>query len=280
MGEGTKIEWADNTFNPWIGCRKVSPGCANCYAETLNKRHKWAEWGKGGKRFLTSDNNWGGPLRWQKRYVKATGGLGPAFLPRPRVFCGSMCDWLDPEVPAEWLASLLAVIYRTQHLQWMLLTKRPELFRSRMRAVIDLCRVGGPSQLKDSAYRLATLWGHGGGAFPRNVWLGVSAEDQTRWDERVSLLMALPAERRFVSAEPLLGPLDMGEWRPDWLIVGGESGPGARPMEADWASSLRDDCGDRTKFFFKQWGGVNKRAAGRQLDGEFWNELPETGVLV
>ena len=108
----------------------------------------------------------------------------------------------------------------------------------------------------------------------KNVWVGTSAEDQTRWDERLPLLMKIPARVRFVSAEPLIGSIHMGGLRPDWLTVGGESGPGSRPMEREWVELLCDQCDDRTAFHFKQWGGVDKKASGRLLNGRTWDELP------
>ncbi len=234
MAENSNIEWTDHTFNPWIGCTKVSPGCANCYAETLNNRMKWAEWGKGGKRKRTSVANWRKPHQWNA----SANGL------RPRVFCASLADWLDDEVPEEWRLDLLQLIEDTPNLDWLLLTKRIE-------------RLQG--------------WGE---MLPRNVWLGTSAEDQLRWDERVPILMSIPATVHFVSAEPLIGPIHMNEARPEWLIVGGESGPKSRPMEGEWVKHLHDQCDPRTAFFFKQWGGVNKKAAGRELDGRKHDEFP------
>ena len=230
--ENSKIEWTDHTFNPWIGCAKVSPGCAHCYAETLNNRMGWAEWGKGGKRKRTSPANWRKPHQWN---ASANGS-------RPRVFCASLADWLDEEVPDEWRDDLLNLIAETPNLDWLLLTKRID------RAV--------------------------GMELPENVWLGTSSEDQARWDERIPVLMSIPATIHFVSAEPLIGPIHMGETRPEWLIVGGESGPKARPMEKDWVRHLHDQCDDRTAFFFKQWGGVRKKETGRELDGRIHDSLP------
>jgi protein gp37 len=108
----------------------------------------------------------------------------------------------------------------------------------------------------------------------KNVWLGTSAENQEMWDKRLPLLMGIPAAVHFVSAEPLLGEIEMGIWRPEWLIVGGESGPGARTMERKWVESLRDQCDERTAFLFKQWGGVRKEKTGRELDGRTWDGYP------
>jgi protein gp37 len=172
-------------------------------------------------------------------------------------------------VAIEWLADLLELIQLTPNLDWLLLTKRPQNFGS---------RVGGVARLTGhGASGVAMQWADLGQA-PHNVWVGTSAEDQTRWDERMPLLNTIPARVRFVSAEPLIGRIHMGELRPDWLIVGGESGPGSRPMEREWVEHLRDQCDDRTAFHFKQWGGVNKKAAGRLLDGRTWDEFPSVVV--
>lgn len=237
MSENSKIEWCDATVNFWWGCTKVSPGCANCYADTLSHRFGKDIWGAGKAR---EDHRKGATKLAFKlnRKAKSEGR-------RLRVFSASMSDWLDPEVPQAWRDELLKVIAATPNLDWLLLTKRIE------RAVgMDL---------------------------PTNVWLGTSAEDQARWDERIPILMSIPATVHFVSAEPLLGQINMGEARPEWLIVGGESGPGARPMSERWVRSLEKQSrqhGSATAFFFKQWGGVNKSVTGRLLDGVEWNEFP------
>jgi protein gp37 len=153
---------------------------------------------------------------------------------------------------------LLDLIDATPWLDWLLLTKRPQniptLMDEAMNGSFDIDR---------------TFAVH----MP-NVWLGTTAEDQQRWDERVHVLKAVAAKVHFVSAEPLLGSIQMGDERPDWLIVGGESGPKARPMERAWVESLRDQCDERTAFFFKQWGGVRKHETGRELDGRTWDALP------
>lgn len=252
MAENTKIEWAHDTFNPWIGCTKVSRGCDNCYAETLSSRYKWAEWGKGKPRKKTSPGNWMKPEQWNRQAQKD--GI------RRRVFCASLADWLDPEVPDEWREDLLCLIDRTPHLDWLLLTKRIHLFEQLV------CKNIG--------------WGQPNMMWPDNIWLGTSAEDQQTWDKRVPVLMQIKAKVHFVSAEPLLGPIVMGETRPEWLIVGGESGHGARAMQIGWVRSLREQCerDNNTAFFFKQWGGVHKKEAGRTLDGDIWSELPSVAA--
>lgn len=257
--ENSKIEWTHHTFNPWIGCTKVSPGCLHCYAETLmDTRYGRVKWGKGQPRSRTAADNWRKPKQWNKSAEGAA--------ERPRVFCASLADWLDDEVPIEWLRDLLVLIQETPNLDWLLLTKRPENFGQRIAEVVDGWQ---------SSCELAVWWERE--VPPQNVWIGTSAEDQKRWDDRMPLLMSIPARVRFVSAEPLVGRIHMGELRPDWLIVGGESGPGARSMEREWVEHLCDQCDDRTAFHFKQWGGVDKKATGRVLNGRTWDELPSSG---
>jgi len=272
MSEHTTIEWCDHTFNPWIGCTKVSPGCANCYAETLmDKRYGRVQWGKGNPRSRTSEANWRKLEQWN-RLAKANsdssvraGGLEY----RPRVFVASLADWLDPEVPIEWLVDLLDLIRRCQHLDFLMLTKRPELWEERLRAVVSgqQSSTGNPYQFDGHmVYAWLTR-----GAAPDNVWIGTSVEDQQRADERIPALLRIPAKVRFLSCEPLLGPVDLAIGHPKhrtadsyhaeihWVIVGGESGPGARPMHPDWARSLRDQCqAAGVAFFMKQMGGTRK----------------------
>jgi protein gp37 len=242
MGETTAIEWTRHTFNPWVGCMKVSDGCKHCYAETLNKRWGRVRWGAGAKRERTSEANWKQPLRWNAAAKKA--GV------RARVFCASMADVFDPEVPREWRGDLFALIDRTPWLDWQLLTKRPEHFN-------------------DMAVP------HG---WPPNVWLGVSVENQEQADRRIPPLLLQRASVRFLSCEPLLGPVDFNAcaaWHPGvngiylegiaWVIVGGESGPGARPFDIAWARTIRDQCkASGVACFVKQLGA--KPLDGRPLD--------------
>jgi protein gp37 len=256
----SKIEWTDHTFNPWIGCTKVSAGCANCYAETLmDTRYGRVRWGKGNPRSRTSESYWRQPMSWQRNAANLT-------APQ-RVFCASLADVFDNEAPAEWLHELFWLITQTHSLRWLLLTKRPENIIRRIKEV---------SVRRSSKVPTWDLWADWESAYGLpNVWLGVSAEDQQRYDERVGELMTIPARIRFVSAEPLLGPIVMGPPSPHWIIVGGESGPGARPMDADWVRALRDESQQRhVAFFFKQWGGVDKHATGRWLDDRLHNALP------
>jgi protein gp37 len=291
--KASKIEWTDHTFNPWIGCTKVSPGCAHCYAEARDKR-----FGNDFKiRRRTSENNWKQPLKWNASVAAVSDR-------RPRVFCASLADIFDDEVPIEWLADLLALIRAAPNLDWQLLTKRPENWEDRLRA----CSVFLNSKPGDFPTWLWD-WRCAYGPPPNNIWIGTSVEDQARADERIPNLLQIPAAVRFLSCEPLLGPVEITQYLPcykepgrckhdriDWVICGGESGPNARPMHPDWARSLRDQCqAAGVPFFFKQWGEyfpvddtphdfafpdgqlmnrVGKRKAGRLLDGQVWSEFP------
>lgn len=280
MAENSKIEWTDHTFNPWMGCTKVSPACANCYAERdFDHRYKKVQWGPSGTRVVTSDANWRKPLQWERE-------AGSAGV-RKRVFCASLADvfedwegvmrWSDgQEVPGtmnhvrQRLFNLIAV---TQNLDWLLLTKRPENIERMWHAV--------------------SPHGH----YFHNVWLGTSIENQEWADKRLAYLHGAKrtglVSQTFVSAEPLVGPVilqgeangktynHLGAGGIDWVITGGESGPNARPCKPEWFRSLRDQCADHTAFHFKQWGEfdetetrVGKKNAGRLLDGRTHNGLP------
>lgn len=238
MGEITSISWTDHTFNPWIGCQKVSPGCDNCYAEALmDKRWGKVQWGPHGERKRTSAANWKLPLRWDR----AAAAAGK----RAKVFCASLADWLDNQVPREWRYNLWELIDATPNLNWLLLTKRIENYHAL-----------APWHLN---------------RYPKNVWLGITAEDQKHYDRRMKILVTIPAALRFVSYEPALGPIEevyVGGHAPDWIIMGGESGANARPMDLDWARDLRDRCEEaEIAFHFKQWGGSRPDAGGCILDG-------------
>ena len=248
MGQDSKIEWTHHTFNPWIGCEKVSPACQNCYAEELNKRFRWVEWGAGKPRREANPSAWGKALRWSKTAQDAGR--------RDRVFCASLADVLDPNVPRQWLDEVLRLVQQTREgLDWLLLTKREE----------ELQRI--PSIIRD-------VLGVKEGILP-NLWVGVTAENNEFWERRVPRLMDVPAVVRFVSVEPMLGPITLGDGPvPDWIIAGGESGPRARSLSADWVRSLRERAKGRSAFLFKQWGGVDKVAAGRVLDGEILDAYP------
>jgi protein gp37 len=218
MGEVTKIEWTDHTFNPWIGCQKVSPGCDHCYAEAMmDHRYGRVRWGPRGARSRTSEGNWRQPLKWARQ----------ACGHRPRVFCASLADVFDNKVPKEWRGDLWELIRKTPELDWMLLTKRPENIRR-------MLPNGWP-------------WDH--------VWLGTTTEDQRHYDQRWRILSDIPAAIRFISYEPALGSLRLhGHSLPDWVICGGESGAQqARMMEPAWARAMRDQCRELgVAFFMKQ----------------------------
>ena len=230
MAENSKIEWTDNTFNPWIGCQKVSPGCDHCYAETQNAFRKWngGTWGPHAPRKRTSEENWKNPLRWN-RQARETGT-------RVRVFCASLADVWDNRAPQEWRRDLFQLIAATPELDWQLLTKRPENIAKMLPTAI--------ANLKPWPWR--------------NVWLGTTCEDQKHYDRRWQILSEIPAVVHFVSYEPALGPLVLpsGSPLPDWIICGGESGAGARMMDPQWAHDLLLHCQrEKIAFFMKQMTG-------------------------
>jgi protein gp37 len=250
MAENSGIEWTDHTFNPWEGCQKVGPGCDHCYAETRNARFvpkndpargTAPNWGPGAPRRRTSAANWNKPLQWNRdaeAFAAANGGR------KQRVFCASLADVFDNAVDPKWRRDLFDLIARTPALDWLLLTKRI----GNVRAMVQDC---------------------GFTALPANVWLGATIVNQAEADRDIPKLLAAPAAVRFLSMEPLLGPVDLStlqEGLPvnawltwldglDWVIVGGESGDEARPMHPDWARNLRDQCkAANVPFLFKQWG--------------------------
>lgn len=262
----SKIEWCDHTFNPWIGCTKVSPGCINCYAEAQNKRwRKGVNWGKGAPRQRTSVRNWKQPLQWSADAAERWAFHRP--LSRPRVFCASLADWLDDEVPIEWVCNLLELVHATPALDWLLLTKRPENWQQRIESVLRFALENDDdnNDRHQEFFHWLNIWLNLHEA-PANVWIGTTIEDQRRVDERIPELLKIPARVRFLSCEPLLEHVDLtlSEWPMrdgvDWVICGGESGPGARPMNEDWAESLRDQCAMAgVAFFMKQMGGVRDK---------------------
>jgi len=263
MAENTKIEWAHHTFNPWIGCTKVGPGCDHCYAEKERASTVLGvKWGANMPRHRTGDENWKKPGRWNKEAERE--GV------RYRVFCASLADVFDNEVPDSWRIDLLDLIHRTPHLDWLLLTKRIGNAHHMLNTAASNLTGGAP-----------TWWN--AEAWP-NVWIGATICNPPEAARDIHKLLAVPAARHFLSLEPLLGPVDLtvidvngdaeiyplrgttdcvdGEGDPaddlpaiDWVIVGGESGPNARPMHPDWARSLRDQCqAAGVPFLFKQWG--------------------------
>jgi protein gp37 len=226
MGEKSKIEWTNHTFNPWYGCTKVSPGCDHCYAESWSKRSGLVRWGNNPRR-RTTENYWKEPFKWNAdaRLFKRQHGY------RPRVFCASLADVFDNQVEPTWREDLFGLIRQCRRLDWLLLTKRPQ-------NIIKM---------------LPTDWGDG----YSNVWLGVTAEDQLRFDQRWKILQTIPAVITFVSYEPALGPLMLPKNSPlpEWLISGGESGGGARPLAPQWVRNIIADCRARGVVpFHKQWG--------------------------
>jgi protein gp37 len=233
MGERSGIEWTEATWNPWHGCLKVSPGCKNCYMYTEKARY-----GQDPMLVVRSKTLFNEPLKWVRSG-------------KPPKFCFT-CSWSDffIEQADDWRAEAWQVIKATPEITYQILTKRPE------RIVAHL-----PAD-----------WGAG---YP-NVWLGVSAEDQEYADKRIPLLLSVPAQVRWISAEPLLGPIDLEPYLGNrefvdfkqglnWVVVGGESGPGARPMHPEWARELRDQCTSvGVAFFFKQWGEYKPGSELRQ----------------
>jgi len=318
MAENSTIEWTDHTFNPWEGCQKVGPGCDHCYAETRNARFGGGtapNWGPGAPRRRTSVSNWRKPIAWQKDAAAFRAEHGR----RQRVFCASLADVFDNAVDAAWRTDLFELIRATPDLDWLLLTKR----------------IGNVAAMTRAS-----------GGLPGNVWLGATIVNQEEADRDVPKLLATDARVRFLSMEPLLGPVNLTEvsddataldpecWgdcacgtlygfdagcrrhggdgmltrKIDWIIVGGESSPGARPMHPAWARDLRDQCeAAGVPFLFKQWGEhvahpapnatwrdgsavapelepvrferIGKKAAGRQLDGRTHDGFPLSSDL-
>lgn len=244
VAENSKIEWTDHSFNPWVGCTKVSPACDHCYAEAWSKRTGHAELWRGARR-RTSAANWRQPIKWDRE--AAAEGV------RRNVFCASLADVFDNQAEPQWRADLWALIRATPNLDWQLLTKRPQ----------------------NIAKMLPADWGSG----YRNVWIGTTVENEREAARRIPFLLAVPAVVHFLSVEPLLEritlPLHRGRSRVDWVIVGGESGPRFRPMKSRWVREIRDQCvREDVAFFFKQWGGLRPKSAGRKLDGREWDEFP------
>lgn len=240
MAIETGILWTDSTFNPWWGCTKIAPGCDNCYAEDLDRRNGGNHWGVGTKPRVTGDKNWKQPIKWNK--AAASG--------KPhKVFCGSMCDWTDNNVEPEVRDRLWDLIRATPHLTWQLLTKRA--------TNIEKC--------------LPADWGDG----YANVWLGVTVEDKAFGLKRMEVLKKIPAKVRFLSCEPLLedlGVVDLDGIH--WVIVGGESGPNARPMHGDWAVNVIASAYEQgVPVFFKQWGGAETKG-GCEIFGSEIKEFP------
>lgn len=244
MSDHSAIQWTDATWNPVTGCSKVSPGCAHCYAETLSLRFGWSQ------------------LPWSPDNAAANVILHPERLDQPlhwrhprRVFVNSMSDLFHELVPDSFVHEVFDRMARASWHSYQILTKRPERMAEVVNSYYSRQRILAPLP---------------------HVWLGVSIEVD-RWSSRADALRRTPAASRFISAEPLLGPLQsLALTDIDWLIVGGESGAGARPMRPEWARELRDLALDSgVAFFFKQWGGRNPKAGGRELDGVTWSQYPD-----
>lgn len=261
MAEETGISWCDSTFNAWMGCTKVSPGCDHCYAEVSTPaRTLDIVWGPHAERRRTSPANWRQPLKWEREHEAFQAEHGR----RRRVFCSSLSDVFDNQVHIEWRWDLWHLISATPHLDWLILTKRIGVVPA-----------------------WVALWG-----WPRNAWLGISVVNQEEADRDVPKLLEIPAPVRFLSVEPMLGPIDLGFLEPcdharrscedvrcwralSWVICGGESGPHARPMHPDWARGLRDQCKSAgVPFFFKQHGGRGPDKGGCKLDTREWKAWP------
>jgi protein gp37 len=247
MSEGSRIEWTEATWNPVAGCAIVSPGCTNCYAMRMSARlqiMKHAKYRgttrKSGNRYI-----WTGKVNFDEGALDA-----PLRWHKPlRIFVNSMSDLFQEQVPFDFIAKVWRVMEQAHWHIFQILTKRPD----RMRAILNT---------------------KGFKVLP-NVWLGTSIESADYLD-RLDELRHTPAKVRFISFEPLLGPIgDADLVGVHWAIVGGESGPRARPMERDWVRNIRRLCREQdVAFFFKQWGGFNKKRTGRRLDGRTWDEYP------
>jgi protein gp37 len=234
MGQQSAIEWTEATWNPLTGCDKISPGCTHCYAERMSLRLK---------------------LMGQPNYKNGFElALHPHALELPlkwrkpqRIFVNSMSDLFHKDVPAEFIQQVFATMRQASWHRFQILTKRSDRLAA-MAGAID---------------------------WPANVWMGVSVES-AEYAFRIDHLRTVGARVRFLSVEPLLGPIPDLDLRDiQWVIVGGESGPGARPMSKEWVIEIRDQCAAaKVPFFFKQWGGVNKKKTGRELEGRTWDEIP------
>ena len=236
MATQSSIEWTESTWNPLTGCTKVSPGCKNCYAERLAARLQ--AMGQ-----LNYRN--GFELTLHRHVIDA-----PLRWRKPqRIFVNSMSDLFQDGVPIDFILEVFSVMRQASWHQFQVLTKRSARLDALDHAI----------------------------AWPANVWMGVSVENQD-YAFRIDELRRTHAAVKFLSLEPLLGPLmNLNLEGIDWVIVGGESGPGSRPMKKEWVTQIRDQCRrNNVPFFFKQWGGVNKKRAGRRLEGRTWSQYPDT----
>jgi protein gp37 len=241
VAERSGISWTDGTFNPWIGCTRVSPGCDHCYAARDNERHKWVQgWGTGIPRRRTK--TWGDPLKWNRKAAE-TGY-------RPRIFCASLADVFDNEVPDQWRADLWQLFSETPNIRWMVLTKR----------------VGNVTKMAPASW-----WPH--------VGIMATMVNQEEYDRDRLKLSGVKAPWRGISAEPLLGRIILdhkdAKTNVDWVITGGESGPGFRALDMGAVRYLRDQCRDLgITFHHKQNGGIRGKDAGCLVDGVEHKHFP------
>jgi len=236
MAQNSKIEWTESTWNPCTGCSKISTGCKNCYAERMALRLQAA----GSPNYKN-----GFRVTLHEHVLDA-----PLRWRQPRtIFVNSMSDIFHKDIPFDFIAKVFDVMRKASHHRFQVLTKRSS--------------------------RLAALAGRL--PWPDNVWMGVTVENAD-YISRIDDLRNTDATIKFISCEPLLGPIPrLALDGIDWVIVGGESGPGARPMNREWAIDIRDQClAAEVPFFFKQWGGVNKKLAGRKLENKTWDQMPRT----
>ena len=239
MSQNSTIEWTDATWNPVRGCTKISPGCTHCYAERFAERFR----GVRGHPFEQG---------FDLRLVREKLEEPLRWKSSKRIFVNSMSDLFHEKVPLDYILDVFSVMVRANWHEYQVLTKRAD-------------------RLLELSPKLP---------WTPQIWMGVSVENDD-YVERIDRLRRTGAMVKFLSLEPLLGPMKKLNLRGiDWVIVGGESGPGARPMDAEWVRDLRDQClKANVRFFFKQWGGVQKKRAGRLLDGQTWDQMPELVTL-
>ena len=270
MAGSSNIEWTDATWNPTTGCSRVSKGCDNCYAMHMARRLDGQKNGYDGTTRYTKrrGTDWTGvvkchedrleqPLRWRKRR---------------HVFVNSMSDLFHPTVPEGFVDKVFAVMALARRHTFQILTKRPERMAEYLAPGPELWRVRWPEAMEAVTGRREFIC-----APPDNIWLGTSVENEATLD-RADAIRGISAGVRFLSLEPLIGPLpELNLTMIDWVIVGGESGSEARPMRKEWVTQIRDQCvAEGVPFFFKQWGGVNKKKHGRTLEGRTWDQMPQT----
>ena len=245
MATNSSIEWTEATWNPVVGCTIISPGCTNCYAMRMARRLE----AMGQAKYAKTTRISGGRAKWNGivRVDESSLSLPATWQTGRMIFVNSMSDLFHEDVPIEFIQRVFSTIELTPQHNYQILTKRAERLE----------------ELSDEI------------TWPNNVWMGVSVENEA-YVYRIDHLRRTKAAVKFLSLEPLLGPLnDLNLGGIDWVIAGGESGPNARAVEADWIRDIRDQCFDaNVAFHFKQWGGVNKKKAGRLLDGRTWDDFP------